>query len=292
MVQRSRMVQRPRNLGTAAAGAIAVAGMIGTPLARRGGAVRRALSTVVIGGLAGVSVVSATRRWGGSRAATAGAAVSALTLLVEGAGVRSGVPFGRYRYTGRLRPTVGGVPAVVPLAWFAMALPARETAHAALGGRSTPARRVVLGSAALTAWDLFLDPQMVGEGYWVWARRGRYRGIPASNFAGWFVTGLAVMALLDVVLPHAPAANDDDHAPDRDAVSTSIARTDEGLTASGDGAEPTLVGAYAYMAVMETLGFAAFFRDRVVAVVGGAGMLPIAAVATTRTLRAVRARRG
>ena len=31
------------------------------------------------------------------------------------------------------------------------------------------------------------------------------------------------------------------------------------------------------MAVMETVGFAAFFGDRLVAVVGGAAMLPIAA---------------
>ena len=35
------------------------------------------------------------------------------------------------------------------------------------------------------------------EGYWRWARRGRYRGIPLSNYAGWLVTGAAVMALLD-----------------------------------------------------------------------------------------------
>ena len=33
------------------------------------------------------------------------------------------------------------------------------------------------------------------------------------------------------------------------------------------------------MGVMETLGFAAFFGDRVVAAVGGAAMLPIAAAA-------------
>ena len=31
------------------------------------------------------------------------------------------------------------------------------------------------------------------------------------------------------------------------------------------------------MGVMETVGFAAFFRDRLVAAVGGAAMLPIAA---------------
>ncbi len=39
------------------------------------------------------------------------------------------------------------------------------------------------------------------------------------------------------------------------------------------------------MAVMETLGFAAFFRDRLVAVVGGAAMLPTAAFAVARLRR-------
>ncbi len=77
---------------------------------------------------------------------------------------QTGLPFGRYAYTDALRPQVAHVPAIVPLAWFGMGLPAREAAHAALGNRSTPATRIVLGSAAMTAWDLFLDPQMVGEG--------------------------------------------------------------------------------------------------------------------------------
>ena len=145
------------------------------------------------------------------------------------------------------------------MAWFALGLPARETAHAALGERSTAAKRIALGSAALTAWDLFLDPQMVGEGYWVWARRGVYRGIPLTNYLGWFVTGLGVMALLEAALPPAATSTDADGA---------------------------LVGEYAYMGVMETIGFARYFRDPVVAVVGGLGMLPVAAAAVARKLGA------
>ena len=93
------------------------------------------------------------------------------------------------------------MPAIVPLAWFAMAVPAREAAHAALG--HGPGRRHAWSSApaALTAWDLFLDPQMVGEGYWRWARPGAYRGIPLGNYVGWFVTGLGVMAIIERALP-------------------------------------------------------------------------------------------
>jgi putative membrane protein len=45
------------------------------------------------------------------------------------------------------------------------------------------------------AWDLFLDPQMVGWGFWRWPGGGAYLGIPLSNFAGWFAAG-AVVSLL------------------------------------------------------------------------------------------------
>ena len=229
--------------------ALHAAALIATPLRRRG--TRAGLATVVVGGLAGSTFAAAARRWGLPRALVAGFGIGAGTTVVEHVGTTHGVPFGRYSYTGVLRPTIRGVPAIVPLAWFAMALPARETAHAALGARSTRARRVVAGALCLTAWDLFLDPQMVGEGYWRWVRRGRYRDIPLSNFVGWFVTGLVVMAALDVLLP------------------------------TGE-PDPMLVGEYGWMAVMQTLGFAAFFGDPLVAAVGGAAMLPPAVVAATR----------
>jgi uncharacterized membrane protein len=236
-------------------GAITVAGMIATPLARRGGAPRRTLSTVVVAGLAATTAMSSARRWGVPRTASAALAVSLGAGLIERVGTDSGIPFGRYAYTDALQPQVGGVPAIVPMAWFAMAVPARETAHAALGARSTPLTRVAVGAAALTAWDLFLDPQMVGEGYWRWELSGRYRGIPLSNFVGWFITSLGVMTVLEIALPpkNEPSA--------------------------------ALVGQYGYMAAMETLGFAVFFKDRIVAAAGGAGMLPIAGVAALRMLR-------
>jgi putative membrane protein len=244
-----------RSIGTVAgvAGAATTAGMIAFPLLRRGSGARAAVSTVVVGGLATTTGARAVARWGGSRTALAASLVAAGTGVVERVGTATGWPFGRYRYTGRLRPEVGGVPAVVPAAWWAMALPAREVASAVLGPRSSRLGRVVVGTVALTAWDLFLDPQMTTERYWRWARVGRYRGIPASNFLGWLVTGAAVMAVLDVVVPPGPP-------------------------------EPALVAEYAGMAVMETVGFVAFFGDRLVAAVGGAVMLPLAGAAVARLL--------
>ena len=243
----------------AVAGATTIAGMIATPLLPQGRRGRKILSSVVVGGMWATTTANAVRRWGAARACAASATTAVATGVVERVGTQTGLPFGRYAYTDALRPQVAHVPAIVPLAWFGMGLPAREAAHAALGNRSTPATRIVLGSAAMTAWDLFLDPQMVGEGYWAWARRGLYRGIPLSNFGGWFLTGLGIMALFEVVLPVARTG------PDRHDV--------------------RLVGQYGYMSVMQTLGFARYFRDPLVAVVGGLGMLPFAAAAATQLTR-------
>ncbi len=237
---------------------VTVAGMIATPLLPQGGRARKVLSTVVVVGSFTTTTANAVRRWGAGRTGSAAIATAVATTAVERIGTATAIPFGRYAYTSALRPQIAQVPVIVPLAWFALGLPARETAHAALGDRSTPAARLALGSAALAAWDLFLDPQMVGEGYWVWARRGVYRGIPLTNYLGWFVTGLGVMAVLEAALPPAPTAVDADGA---------------------------LVGEYAYMGVMETIGFARYFRDPAVAIVGGLGMLPIAATAVVRKLR-------
>ena len=66
-----------------------------------------------------------------------------------------------------------------------------------------------LAAAALTAWDVFLDPRMVREGYWTWHDGGRYEDVPASNFAGWLACGLAAFALAAALDDAPPDARDD-----------------------------------------------------------------------------------
>ena len=252
--------------------AVTAAAMIATPLLERRGFGRRVMSTAVVSGLFTTTAERAVARWGPWHAGAAAGSVFAATAAVERIGVRTGRLFGRYHYTGALQPQIREVPVIVPMAWFAMALPAREVAVAVLGDRATPWSRIVVGSAALTAWDAFLDPQMTAEDYWVWDQPGAYRAIPLQNYLGWFVTGLAVMALLEVLVPsrrRLPAG-----FIDAGAASGSVA-----------GADPVLVGQYSFMAVMETIGFAAFFKDRVVAVVGGVAMVPISIAAVVRLIR-------
>ena len=130
------------------------------------------------------------------------AVVASLTLAVEWVGHTTGFPFGEYDYTGALAPTLAGVPVIVPLAWFAMGVTALEVGHHIARSR---VGAVAIGALALTAWDLFLDPQMVDAGYWQWADDGAYHGIPWSNYAGWLGTGAVVLGIVEWLRPPVPS---------------------------------------------------------------------------------------
>ena len=127
-------------------------------------------------------------------------------LVVEALGLRTGVPFGLYHYTGTLGPELVGVPVIVPLAWMMMAWPALVVARA-LAQR--PVAVALVGGAALASWDLFLDPQMVAAGHWVWTdpmpALPFVPGVPLSNYAGWVVVATVMTAVLHrLVGPAAP----------------------------------------------------------------------------------------
>jgi len=128
-------------------------------------------------------------------------------LAAEAVGVRTGLPFGPYTYAGTLGPQVLGVPVVVPLAWTMMAYPClllgRRLTRGQDAGRT--AAIAMVGGAALASWDLFLDPQLVAAGHWTFddptpALPG-VPGIPLTNYAGWLLVAVVMVAVLDVALP-------------------------------------------------------------------------------------------
>lgn len=133
--------------------------------------------------------------WGTRETLRVMAIVIPLAWLVERIGSTTGIPFGSYHYTASLAPLLGGVPLIIPIAWLMM-LPAAWAVGAAITGRTHGWRFVAVSALAFTVWDLFLDPQMVGWGYWVWTEPGGYFGIPWINFFGWFVaSGLITLAV-------------------------------------------------------------------------------------------------
>jgi len=164
------------------------------------GASRDRLTVVTVLLFAGASVTHAVVWRGTSWALRFVGITAGGGLLAEAVGVRTGVPFGAYAYTGTLGWQLLGVPAVIPLAWTMMAYPAL------LVGRQITAQPVwgpVVAGAALASWDLFLDPQMVEAGHWVWAPTPTpvVLGVPVTNFVGWLGVSIAMMALLIGRLP-------------------------------------------------------------------------------------------
>ena len=133
--------------------------------------------------------------WGRPRTAAVAALLLPLAWAVELLGSRTGLPFGSYHYTRLLQPQLLGVPLLIPLAWFMMLPVAWGVAALILGGRARPLPFALLAAAAFTAWDLYLDPQMVAWGYWVWDQPGAYFGIPLLNYAGWFAAAFALTLL-------------------------------------------------------------------------------------------------
>jgi len=150
----------------------------------------------VVGLLLATSAAEAVAARGAARGLGPLGVAGAAGYAVELAGVASGRPFGHYAYGPGLGRGWRGVPFLVAAAWMLMARPAWVVGGlVARGlGRGTPAH-VLAAAGALTAWDVFLDPRMVREGYWTWPGGGRYEGIPASNFLGWLVTSTGIFAL-------------------------------------------------------------------------------------------------
>ncbi|MBN2148473.1 MAG: carotenoid biosynthesis protein [Anaerolineales bacterium] len=142
------------------------------------------------------------RAWGWKRTLFIALGIALLGWLAEFIGSRTGFPFGAYHYTALLQPQVWGVPLVVPLAWLMMLPPAWGIAQAYLqdcpGERTWRGRLAFIGLSALafTAWDLFLDPQMISWGFWAWQNPGGYFGIPWGNFLGWIMVSALITALL------------------------------------------------------------------------------------------------
>ncbi len=131
-------------------------------------------------------------------------------LAVEAFGTANGIPFGEYRYGPRLGPMALDVPLLIPLAWCMAAYPMLLLAR-----RLATRRRhvVAIGAWTITAWDVFLDPQMVGEGHWAFAdptpALPGSPGIPLTNYAGWLLTGAVIFWVLD----HLPRTQADDRMP-------------------------------------------------------------------------------
>ncbi|GIE76012.1 membrane protein [Actinoplanes philippinensis] len=178
------------------------------PLTEGGTRAGLTVATVLIG-----VMLSVSHAWLSRGARAAGALVGTAMLggfAVEAIGVATGFPFGTYDYSGQLGPKLLGVPLIIPLAWTWMAWPAWLAALRVARGRVA---RIAVAAGGLAAWDLFLDPQMVAEGYWRWhdpvpALPG-VPGIPVGNYLGWLGFAILLMTVLSAArIVSSPAPGD------------------------------------------------------------------------------------
>jgi putative membrane protein len=238
--------------------AVVVACQIAYPLV--GGTARDRLTvTTVLVTLAAVACHAVTR-FGAPVAAGLFGVVLVVAAATETLGVHTGFPFGDYAYGDGLGAELAGVPLVIPAAWAMTAYPALLVARRLTGGlmgRQGRLTTALVGGWALASWDVFLDPQMVEEGYWRWADPDPSLPgsphVPLTNYAGWLLASVLLMALLDSLAPRA----------------------------AGDDLMPGVLYLWTYAA--QVLGNLAFFGRPAVALLGGV-VMGLVALPYARTL--------
>jgi uncharacterized membrane protein len=171
------------------------------------GTARDAVSWTIVGLGASLSVTHAGLSRGGRVGLGLFLLVAVVAVAFEAVGLATGVPYGTYRYSDALGPTLLGVPFLVPLAWLMIAWPSwvladRLTRPVRPGRRHVV--RVLVAAAVFAAWDVVLDPQMVQAGYWTWSHPAPglpgIPTVPLTNLAGWLLAGGVLMTLLHRVV--------------------------------------------------------------------------------------------
>lgn len=139
------------------------------------------------------SAVALFRYFGPGRATLSLLALSAFAYAIESFGVATGFPYGNFYYGEALGPRIAGlVPFILPLSYAPLVVGA---VAAAWGSRSGLLH--IIPATLLLLWmDAVLDPGAASLGFWVWPEGGPYYGVPASNYAGWLLSGAAATALL------------------------------------------------------------------------------------------------
>lgn len=174
-------------------------------------------TTVVLGAIAGLTFLA----WaiGLQRALVVLAVSFVVSLTSELAGTSTGFPFGVYGYTQQLGYLIAGrVPFNIPASWFYMLV-----ASIAICGRLLPIKDdglskwwwAFVAAIVLTAWDVSMDPAMVGTLHWLWhvpdlsthsafvqfIGTPIFFGMPLTNWLGWILTGTVVARIMLALVP-------------------------------------------------------------------------------------------
>ncbi len=139
--------------------------------------------------------------------------------IFESISLRTGFPFGHYRFTDLMGPQIAGLPMLLALAYVGMGYLSWVVGLALLGDENNrlSRRRIVLlplvASIVMTAWDLSMEAVWADIDHaWVWQDGGFYYGVPISNFFGWLFTTYVFYQLFALYLQsRKPLPADTDH---------------------------------------------------------------------------------
>ncbi|MEO6334879.1 MAG: carotenoid biosynthesis protein, partial [Pyrinomonadaceae bacterium] len=119
-------------------------------------------------------------------------------LVVEVAAIATGFPYGYFAYSDRLGYKLFGVvPWMVAFAWIPLFFGSYSIACNLAESRLV---RIILTTLGLFAFDLVIDPGAVRLGFWQFVEEGSFYAVPASNFAGWLLSGFVGACSLDLVV--------------------------------------------------------------------------------------------
>ncbi len=104
--------------------------------------------------------------------------VGTLGYFVEVLGVWTGRVFGAYTYGDALGVKLLNVPLLIGLNWSMLVFAIGAVLERS---RMPVAMKVALGSAAMVALDLLIEPVAIHLGFWTWSQGG----IPLQNYLAW-----------------------------------------------------------------------------------------------------------
>ena len=184
--------------------ALWIASMIATPLliSAWGMSAFPGMTSLVVVFQLCATILVVNLAWSANRIIRAAMIIFATTWLLEYIGSHYGMLFGKYSYTSQLFPQVYDVPLLIPMAWVMMLFSAWGmtefilTPYQARLGKTLPILYPIISGLVFTVWDLYLDPLMVSQGFWLWEQPGAYYGIPWQNFLGWWLIAMLLTAVL------------------------------------------------------------------------------------------------
>jgi putative membrane protein len=107
---------------------------------------------------------------------------------IELLGTQTGFPFGKYWYGNNLRPHFLGVPLVIGINWFILAM---ATHFVVKHFVSNPYVIAIVASIFMVGLDTVIEQVAPSLDYWHWQNDI----VPFVNYLGWFVVSIIVQSL-------------------------------------------------------------------------------------------------